>query len=583
MVHTCLEILPKTDSGGPRQVAVLLLVACWAVPFLYGLGDTYLWQDEAQTALLGQAVLRYGLPYVGSGPESASALAGRDRGWAGLFVHLPPLQAYVAALGMLVGGQTSWGARWLFASCGLMTCVALAWALRPVGNLRIQGMAAAALALHVPFLLHARQARYYAPAALLVALLFGLYLRILVASPSEWAFKRNRSAKLAAMFQQPLFCGTGIALSALAWTFEISAATCLGAGAVLALCLLARALLQQRGHLDELFAFLGALMVGLASLLAWEAMAWTAPSHRMGIGFNDRFPEWPWYFLGQLNAYGAPWMLTLLPLAVGVLLRIRGPARGAPDELLVAAALSISMVLLHAVVATATTHRFFRYVFPAVPLLVAAYVTSWEYVSQRLPWPALSRSLALLAWVVLVSGIGTGRAASGQAWWPWERWLEEETGVRWSRRPEVNLQHFVRELRSPNPGPVAAVVEFLKHHARPQESLVAEYEEKALKFHTALRVYGGETGEFPPGPPQWIWPRHFPSLWWETKLTRAWIEKSIRWEDYEAITLENVPDTLWENRPCPDVHFFTFEDRRAFTERVVVLYRRKALDEATSP
>ena len=79
-----------------RVVGLITLVS---LPlFLYGLGSTYLWQDEAQTALLGRSVLRYGVPMVGSGAESLSAHMGSDAGLYGIYFQISWLQAYVAAV-----------------------------------------------------------------------------------------------------------------------------------------------------------------------------------------------------------------------------------------------------------------------------------------------------------------------------------------------------------------------------------------------------------------------------------------------------------------------------------------------------
>ena len=59
---------------------VALLTLLSAPLFLAGLGNTYLWQDEAQTALLARSVLKYGVPMVGQGAESLSAVMGTDAG-----------------------------------------------------------------------------------------------------------------------------------------------------------------------------------------------------------------------------------------------------------------------------------------------------------------------------------------------------------------------------------------------------------------------------------------------------------------------------------------------------------------------
>jgi len=70
------------------DVIVVLLTLLTAPLFLYGLGSTYLWQDEAQTALLARSVLRHGVPMVGEGPESLSAHAGEDAGPGGVYLQI---------------------------------------------------------------------------------------------------------------------------------------------------------------------------------------------------------------------------------------------------------------------------------------------------------------------------------------------------------------------------------------------------------------------------------------------------------------------------------------------------------------
>src|SRR5688572_20290252 len=95
-----------------RRCDVLVsLIAVLSLPlFFYGLGDTYLWQDEAQTALLGRSVLAHGVPMVGAGTESVSAVRGRDAGVGGIYFQIAWLQAYLAAASFTAFGESSWSA-----------------------------------------------------------------------------------------------------------------------------------------------------------------------------------------------------------------------------------------------------------------------------------------------------------------------------------------------------------------------------------------------------------------------------------------------------------------------------------------
>src|SRR3990172_11633055 len=115
------------------DVIVVLLTLLTAPLFLYGLGSTYLWQDEAQTALLARSVLRHGVPMVGEGPESLSARAGEDAGPGGVYLQIAWLQAYVAAAGFALFGESAWAARAPFALAGWLSVPLVAWTMRRAG------------------------------------------------------------------------------------------------------------------------------------------------------------------------------------------------------------------------------------------------------------------------------------------------------------------------------------------------------------------------------------------------------------------------------------------------------------------
>src|SRR5918993_5100455 len=143
--------------------SVVGIVTLISLPlFLYGLGSTYLWQDEAQTALLGRSVLRYGVPMVGSGAESLSAHMGSDAGLYGIYFQISWLQAYVAAASFALFGESSWSARIPFALAGWLSVPLAAWVTKraaPSDGRAAARIAALFVATSVPFIVSARQAR----------------------------------------------------------------------------------------------------------------------------------------------------------------------------------------------------------------------------------------------------------------------------------------------------------------------------------------------------------------------------------------------------------------------------------------
>jgi len=522
--------------------------------YFYGLGDTYLWQDEAHTALLGRHTVRYGLPMVGEGHESASALSGDDAGAGGVFLHIPPLQAYACAASFVIFGESSWSARLPFALAGWLCVLLLPWACGSGVPPGAKLWAQLVLGLHVPFLLHVRQCRYYGLAALLAVLALGAGLRIF-----EGGTRSGRSPGLVILLT--------LSLVGLGLTFEFPWAAAMG---TLALALLTVLLQRGLSQLKAYRGFVAALVISFLVELAWVTLASTAPSRQRapGSNFNPDFPDVPWYYFGFLNGYGVPvfWSLALAAvwLTLGGFRRLLARSRGAQGRTAATIGLTWAgyyglFVLLSCVACTFTRNAFPRYIVPALPGAVLATVLLLHRVATSLPAGMLRVLLIAVLVLVTASGQWSFRVNRRAPLWPWEGWIESRTGVPWSRRNEVNLVSYLRELTHPPRGPVAAVVEYLSGHARPGDSIVAEYSEKPLKFHTRLKVYGGETGEYPPEPPEWIWIRPFRRLWREVKETREWIQSHTDPEEYEEIILPGVVDSQWENRPHPKWH--VFEDK----------------------
>jgi len=147
--------------------ALAAVLAAAAVLVLADLDDPYLWQDEAQTALVAGSILEHGIPLGRDARgNSFSQEAGVELGEGNVWKWHTWLSFYACALSLALLGETTTAARLPFALFGLAT-VALTWAAgrRLFGDRRAALLAAGLLALSVPSLLLARQARYYPMAA----------------------------------------------------------------------------------------------------------------------------------------------------------------------------------------------------------------------------------------------------------------------------------------------------------------------------------------------------------------------------------------------------------------------------------
>ena len=165
--------------AGALALGALLLFA--------NLGDRALWTDEAETALLARNVLRFGLPQAFDGVNyvSQSVVAGREDFDAhGVWVLSPWLQLYWAAASFAAFGASATSARAPFAAVGL-AAVWMTWRLAWIAlrDRRVARLAAWLLVSCVPFLLHARQARYYALVAFLAPAAIAAYLAVLERRP----------------------------------------------------------------------------------------------------------------------------------------------------------------------------------------------------------------------------------------------------------------------------------------------------------------------------------------------------------------------------------------------------------------
>ncbi|NQU23251.1 MAG: tetratricopeptide repeat protein [Candidatus Nealsonbacteria bacterium] len=162
----------RRQRFGLAVVAVAMLVA--AVLALRGLDNRQFWDDEANTAIYGRNLLHQGKITAWDGTNLVGYAYGGALGEdLGRELRVPPLPAYVAAAGMWLCGETTFGARLPFAIAGVLSIGLLGgWMRRHFGRRFPWWLPSLILALSPAWLLYARNCRYYVLGATLSILVW---------------------------------------------------------------------------------------------------------------------------------------------------------------------------------------------------------------------------------------------------------------------------------------------------------------------------------------------------------------------------------------------------------------------------
>jgi hypothetical protein len=443
-------------------LAAFLVVA--AVFLFWGLGRRDLWQDEAETAMLAKNILRFKLPIVYDGVNLVSPEVGRGFGPDLLWRWSPWLQFYLTAASFAIFGITTWAARLPSAVLGLL-CVALTFffARRTFGSERQARLSAVLLGLSVPFLLHCRQARWYALSYLLVVCLF---------------------YALFELEQRPKVAGAALALSAvlLFYTNYFVAI-----GLLIALCIAVPILGPGRTFWKGFGIALLAAAVGMApGIVFFDVLGKAGPflaenSASLLVSYAD-------LFLAQLLP------LPMLILLVWVLLRRRtapylDPVRKRRAHFLLAC---IGLYICYLAMGP---WELFRYLTPVLPLCAVLLAVALDGLldSSRIVGGAL---LALLICTDALHSIPTGLVDCPGT----------EIKDRYGRIGPVSfpLAGFLYEITHDFRGCSQALAAYLKANARPTDVVLVSYGDSPLQFYTGLKVVGAFQGQKLSDQPDWV-------------------------------------------------------------------------------
>jgi len=527
----------KPSTCAWRDPLFLAILALGAFLIFYKLGDRPFWQDEGETAALAKNVLKTGLPYSYDGVNVVSQEERREFDADYLWRWSPWLQIYMSAAGLAIGGMNTFSGRFFFALTGL-ACIAGTYLLvrKRFGDRAWALVSAALLTGNVTFLLFARQGRYYSAGGLiLLAILWGFL--------GDWQ-KKTRPMLVIALGLGVLFHANYLLLISLAPP------------------LLVAAWLIYGETLD--WKRIG-LIILISSTMIVPGMILYRFGRQSAMFDVMVVPE-------NLMLYFADWVMFMVPLPVlialawrwrGFFLALRAPVDPKERFCLFLTLIMVGSFLLLALV----PQRFHRYIVHFYP--ACAIVLAWAGLKLwRFSKPSGVLFLVLVGLTNWLNLIPMERLKIVNR--PWENDFRMLTSVN------IPLKLHVTELLQGYPVDVdQALIDFFNTHARPGQTILAEYDDMVLQFYTPFRVIGGLQGPIDPSEkPDWVSMRRDLRVNRDGFLfaPREFIRNHLDLEhDYERVPFD-APDETFGNRADPYFHYFM---PRGGPQQSLVIYKRK--------
>jgi len=537
----------KTNTGLPklpgkiRAQSFLSAMAVFVISvslLCYNLGARYLWQDEADTAVLGERMMSCGKPLAYDGrnfisrdfysPEDTQKLPTGDpveairysvqRGdfkadtaWIGQ----PWGQFAVAGASLALLGRGTVAARLPFALAGALTVALLYSVVRRRLSSQTAAVAAVALVLTNPFwIMHVRQCRYYALSSLFLLVTVEAYLR--------WQEGRRWG---------------GLIFIGAAWLwFQMDYGSLWPVLGILGL----HAVTTRRRTLRETaLTFAGFCCVTAPFCVYYELAGRTeyATTQWVGSVYSMMF---------QFNQFQLP--LVLIPVVLYFLWRNNKYRSNAQSHSLVGLSLAVATVL-PIWMALVGPFPFYRYIVPLTTL--SAIVVTYGMLGPA--WAiARSKDIRLLVPCALSAGtlffsVTNLLSSPGALLFPEENRLKYYLSS--VVRPEIGL--LITELTGTGEDdPNRATVEFLGERLKPGDEILCNYEDKPLMYYLQNRVRGGiscfrvtDAGNV-----------RFAVFRRSVSFTHTSIYlRELRRSNWRAYST-NAPDIPWGNLPDPRFH-----------------------------
>jgi 4-amino-4-deoxy-L-arabinose transferase-like glycosyltransferase len=523
-----------SGTGGIGQASSRSDGVLWAILGLaaillfWGLGDRSLWQDEAETALLGKNILHFGRPLAFDGANVISQEASKEFGPDYLWRWSPWIQLYIAAGSFAVLGPTTLAARLPFTVLAFLA-IPLTYRLarRLFDSIAAARLSALFLALSAPFLLYARQSRWHGPAYLLLACLL---LCLDGMRRGRWPAVLGFAVCAAIFFYTNFFVAIGV------------------------LAALAAATLAAVPAATPFYRPDRRLLVSLAT-----AYALTAAACLPGLLFFNSFREGanfdPARVYQQLAIYSAACLTFVLPLPVIIVLvyfLLKGRVvTGFPQDWRQSVLFLLAFSLAYVLYLSLGPWMMFRYM---TVLLVPAALLIGVAVYGIMQW---NRVAGVVVVLLLICTNAIHLLPLG--------YLPKTAKVTYStvsNFPSVGpvgfpLACYLCELVYPIKDSEAILADYLREHASRNDVVLAQYGDLPLQFYTGLRVIGGMQGQPLPTNPDWIVQRGFvlsPDSPGKDGSVRDFILSEIPGHEYMIVL--TAPDLMLGNSPEPQFHLY---------------------------
>ncbi|MFQ5901844.1 MAG: ArnT family glycosyltransferase [Thermodesulfobacteriota bacterium] len=148
---------------GKDHIIFLAVLMLASILLFKNLGNIYLWQDEAETAVISQNILKFSLPMAWDGRNLVSQSPDEElHNSEYVWVQHPWFQYYVTALSFFIFGKSTFAARFPFALFGLLSIVFVYYLTLQLTKEKGTSLFAGFLsAISLPLILYSRQCRYY--------------------------------------------------------------------------------------------------------------------------------------------------------------------------------------------------------------------------------------------------------------------------------------------------------------------------------------------------------------------------------------------------------------------------------------
>jgi len=185
-IKTLGQISGWVSSNSTQRIILCVIAFGSLCLLLANLGNQFLWEDEAQTALISKTILTDGVPRGYDGKNSFSQEGGAEYGDNYLWRWHTWLPFYVLAGFYKIFGVTTFVSRLPFVLFGFGTVLMVYFLCRSLWpGTRIPAIAAGLLAVSVPFLILSRQCRYYSMAMFFSV--FALYAYVAMLNRKRYA------------------------------------------------------------------------------------------------------------------------------------------------------------------------------------------------------------------------------------------------------------------------------------------------------------------------------------------------------------------------------------------------------------